>query len=54
MEGVNVPLGFWRWSPLLEQMILELESSNPRGHSGCKNGGGADVLLNEKGGREVL
>ena len=28
---MNIPLGFQKWTPLLERMILELESSNPRG-----------------------
>ena len=53
-RGMNVPLEFWRWMPLLERMILELESSNPRGHFSCEDGGGAGVFLNEKGGMEVL
>ena len=53
-KGVNVPLEFQKWTPLLEWMILELESSNPRGHFSCEDGGGAGVFLNEKGGMEVL
>jgi len=31
MKEVNVPLGSRRWTPLLERMILEFKSSNPRG-----------------------
>ena len=49
VKGVNIPLGSQRWTPLLELVILELESSNP-----SAGGGGAGVFLNEKGGREVL
>ena len=53
-RGMNVPLEFWRWMPLLERMILELESSNPRGYFGCEDGSGAGVFLNKRGGKEVL
>ena len=31
VKGGSVPLGSRRWMPLLERVVLELESLNPRG-----------------------
>ena len=54
VKGGSVPLGSRRWMPLLERVVLELESLNPRGCFGCADGGGAGVFLSEREGREVL
>jgi len=54
VKEMNVPLGYRRWTPLAERVILELESSNPKGRFGCADGGGAYVFLSERGGRGVL
>ena len=48
-KGLNVPLESQIWTPLLERVVLELESSNP-----STGDGGASVFLNKRGGREVL
>ena len=54
VKEMNVSLGYRRWRPLPEWVILELESSNPKGRFSCADGGEACVFLSERGGRGVL
>jgi hypothetical protein len=56
-RGMNVPLGFRRWTPLLERMILELESSNPRGALQLRRWWRSRCVLEREGrqgGKEML
>ena len=47
-KGLNVPLGSQKRTPLLKQVIFELESSNPRGCLDCADGGGDCVFLSKR------
>jgi len=41
----NVPLVSRRWMPLLEWVVLELESSNPKRALRLRDGGGTGLFL---------